>query len=149
MIVGVGGTNFYARTPDEAYATLVLDTLLAPSAANLRTALQTLSELGFLFQAGGEPFLDAQDEPTLQAIVKNGATPAARDASGTEIDLLLSISGFSYGDIAKDAVTFRGSGTDVRVGSLEKLLRSQEASGRPKDRIFLQLLAARSEDDEA
>ncbi len=46
VIVGVGGINFYARTPAEAYATLDLDALLEPSADNLRIALRVLAGLG-------------------------------------------------------------------------------------------------------
>lgn len=148
VVVGVSGINFYARTPDEAYATLDLDTLLEPSVANLRTALRVLETLGYQFEAGGEPFLDTDDEPTLRAIVENGATLSARDASRAEIDLLLSISGFSYSELSEDAVAFQVAGAEVRVGTLEKLLRSKEASGRPKDRAFLRIFSARSSDDE-
>jgi hypothetical protein len=35
----------------------------------------------------------------------------------------------------------------VRVGALEKLLRSKELSGRPKDVEFLRMFAARMADE--
>ena len=146
VVVGVSGINFYARTPEQAYATLDLDTLLEPTVSNLRTALRVLEGLGYQFEAGGEPFLDADDERTLRAIVANGATLSARDESHAEIDLLLSISGFSYSELSADAAVFRVAGAEVRVGTLEKLLQSKEASGRAKDRAFLRIFSARSGD---
>ena len=34
VVVGVGGINFYARTPADAFATLDIDALLAPTSEN-------------------------------------------------------------------------------------------------------------------
>jgi hypothetical protein len=45
VVVGVGGINFYARTPSDALATLDVDALLAPVIENLSTALSVLSAL--------------------------------------------------------------------------------------------------------
>ena len=42
VIVGVGGINFYAREPAQAFATLDLDALLEPTIANLKGALRAL-----------------------------------------------------------------------------------------------------------
>jgi len=58
VVVGVGGINFYARTPAEAFATLDLGAQLAPTVENLRVALSVLSGLGFEFESAGEPFVD-------------------------------------------------------------------------------------------
>ena len=148
VVVGVTGINFYARTPAEAYATLDLDTLLEPHIENLKKALRALTDLGYEIESAGEPFLDTSDESTLQTVIRNGATLSAVHGSDGQVDLLLSISGSSWAEFASDATTFAVAGTEVRVGSLERLLRSKEASGRPKDRAFLQLFAARSVDDE-
>ena len=56
VVVGVGGINFYARTPGEVVATIDLDTLLRPAVENLAAALQVLSGIGYSFEAAGEPF---------------------------------------------------------------------------------------------
>lgn len=150
VIVGVGGINFYARTPSHAFATLDLDALLSPAVDNLRRALRALSGLGYEFEAGGEPFLDVEDEAALGMVVRNGATLSALHRSAGQIDLLLSLAGFSYSELADDAVEFGVGSARVRVGSLEKLLRSKQASGRPKDLAFLRAFeAAASEDDGA
>ena len=149
VVVGVGGINFYARTPADAYATLDVDAFLAPIADNLRRALGVLASLGYSFEAGSEPFVDLDDVLVLRRIVENGASLSAIHPKSGELDLLTSISGFSYAELSEDAATFEVAGTEVRVGRLEKLLRSKEASSRPKDVEFLRAFAARAfEDDE-
>ena len=150
VVVGVGGINFYARTPSEAFATLDLDALLEPSVENLRTALRVLSELGYRFEAAAEPFLDLADDGALGSVVRNGATLSALHEAEGQVDLMLSISGFSYAELTSDATQFRIAESAVRVGRLEKLLRAKQASGRPKDIEFLRAFEARArENDES
>jgi hypothetical protein len=81
-------------------------------------------------------------------------TPERREAAaihedGAQLNLMLSVRGFSYTDLAADAPTFTVAGSQVRVGPLEKLLRSKELSDRPKDREFLRHFESRlAEDDD-
>jgi hypothetical protein len=56
---------------------------------------------------------------------------------------MLSGAGLGWDDLEIDAVVFRIADADVRVGRLEKLLRSKELSGREKDLEFLRLYSAR------
>lgn len=144
VVVGVGGINFYARTPADAYATLDVDALLSPAIENLQRALAVLSGLGYAFEAGGEPFLDVDDALILRRIIENGANLSAIHPASGELDLLTSISGFNYAELSDDAATFEVAGVTIRVGRLEKLLRSKEISDRPKDREFLRAFAARA-----
>lgn len=147
VIVGVGGINFYARTPAEAFATLDLDALLEPSAANLGVALRVLHGLGFDFEAAGEPFADWADADVLQRVVERGASLSALHPDVGEIDLMLSIAGISFDALALDAVGFDVAGTRVPVGRLGKLLSAKEAAGRPKDIEFLRAYRARADDE--
>lgn len=149
FVVGVGGINFYARTPAGAFATLDLDAFLAPGVENLQRALGVLSEIGYSFEAGREPFLEVDDAVVLGRILERGASLRAIHPEAGELDLLTSISGFDYEELSEDATTFAVAGVEVRVGRLEKLLRSKEASGRPKDLAFLQAFRARVLDDES
>lgn len=149
VLVGVGGINFYARTGGEAFATLDVDALLAPTVENLRRAFATLRNLGFEFEAGREPFVDHGDPLVLRRILERGATVSAYHAEGVQIDLMTSISGFDYASLAEDARTFEVAGVPVAVGRLEKLLESKAATGREKDRSFLRVFeASRSGDGE-
>jgi predicted nucleotidyltransferase len=142
VLVGVGGINFYARTPAQSFATLDLDALVRPAVENLELALSVLAELGYEFEAGGEPFLDHADPLVLQRVVGNGASLSALHREVGQIDLLTSISGFDYPELSADASDFEVAGVEIRVGRLSKLLRSKEASGRPKDLEFLRVYRA-------
>lgn len=149
VLVGVGGINFYARSPATAFATLDLDALLEPSVPNLRTALRALDARGYRFESGGEPFRDLDDETILARVVRRGASLSALHDAAGQLDLMLSISGYAYPELARDACSFRVGDLGVRVGRLEKLLRSKRESGRPKDLEFLRAFEARASDDEA
>jgi predicted nucleotidyltransferase len=144
VIVGVGGINFYARTPGEVFATVDLDTLLRPAVENLATALRVLSGIGYTFEAGGEPFLDLEDIGVLSRVVSRGAALTAIHPDEGQLDLMTSMAGFSYDELLNEATTFRVADVEVRVGQLEKLLRSKERSGRPKDLEFLRAFEARA-----
>ena len=143
IIVGVAGVNFFARNAAAVVETQDLDLLLRPDPANLRAALSALRARGFHFRAGDEPFLDHGDDEILRSVVTRGATLSAEDDSGTWVDLMLSGAGLSWDDLEIDAVVFRIADAEVKVGRLEKLLRSKELSGREKDLEFLRLYSAR------
>ena len=104
--------------------------------------------MGYEFEAGGEPLVDLDDDEVLSGVIRNGATLSARHEAEGQINLLLSISGFSFSQLAGDATVFRVAGVEVCVGGLEKLLRSKAASGRPKDLEFLRAFEARARDDQ-
>jgi len=146
VLVGVGGINFYARDASEVVRTVDLDVLIRRRVEALRAALEALGAAGFAFEAGGAPFLDAADESVLARIVESGANLAAV-GRGARIDLMLSMTGFGFEELATDAERFRLGDVEVSVGRLEKLLRSKELAGRAKDREFLRLFAARLRQD--
>lgn len=146
MIVGVAGINFYARTPGATIATVDVDLLLEPAASNLRRGLSTLAGLGFSFEAGGEPFLDLEDEEVLQNAVTQGACISAIHPEAGQLDLMLSMQGFRFDQLREDATRFEIGEAEVLVGSLPKLLHSKELAGRPKDQEFLRAFLAREQD---
>lgn len=115
----------------------------SPLLEALRSALGALRRAGFEFRPGGEPFLDFDDTEILANLIRSGANVTAENEAGACVDLMLSAAGFHYDELAADAVTFRLGDVEVRVGRLEKLLRSKELAGRPKDVAFLRLFAAR------
>jgi len=61
----------------------------------------------------------------------------ATTPQGAMVELLLQVSGYPFSELAKDAATYDAQGVPVRVGRLEKLLRSKKIAGRPKDLLFL------------
>lgn len=146
VLVGVTGINFYARDAAHAFATLDVGVLLDTTVSNLRDALKTLRSADFRFEAGGEPFLDDGDDQALSNIIRSGASISARHDEEGQIDLMLSMTGASYQELESDARTFDIDGRSVLVGRLERLLRSKELSGRPKDKEFLRAFAAQMEE---
>jgi len=60
--MGCAPASSSARDGAEAFATLDLDLLLPSEPARRRKALDALAAQGFSFQAGGEPFLDDEDD---------------------------------------------------------------------------------------
>ena len=71
-----------------------------------------------------------------QAFPKNSLYDEAR-RRGLMVELLLTVSGFPFAELAKDAATVTVRGEPVRVGRLTKLLQSKQLAGRAKDRQFL------------
>ena len=147
ILVGVGAINFYAKTPASIVATQALDILVPDDPPSLRDALAELAASGFELSVAGEPFLDVADDVVLAAVLRAGAASHAQSASGAELDVTARIAGYSFQELASDAVGFRVGDVEVRVGRLGKLLRSKELADRPKDRAFLQLYRAGLEDE--
>jgi len=81
-------------------------------------------------------------------VIVDGASLNAIHAEFGQIDLMTSLAGFAYEELAVDATAFSVAEVEVRVGCLEKLLRSKQASGRSKDLAFLRAFEARADDDE-
>jgi hypothetical protein len=143
VVVGVAGINFYARDASGVVVTADLDLLLPPRVEALRAALAALARAGFEFEAGGEPFPDLEDDTVLGRLIERGASLTALGPEGARVDLMLSVKGYRFDELAGDAERFRVGDLEIRVGRLEKLLRAKELSDRPKDREFLRLFAAR------
>ena len=133
VVVGMSGVNYYADNPAETFATLDYDVFLDPSMANVKQAVQALRRLGFTMgTSAGE--LKPEALPT---VIRGRRTLTATTPDGLTIELFLEISGYPFSELAKDAGTFTVGGVPIRVGRLEKLLRSKKLAGRPKDRLFL------------
>lgn len=115
----------------------------APPVEALSSTLGALRRAGFEFWAGSERFLGFDDTEILTNLIRSGANVTAENEAGSRVDLRISGSGLRYDDLAADAVTFRLGDVEVRVGRLEKLLRSKELAGRPKHVAFLCLFTAR------
>lgn len=137
VIVGMFGVNLHARDSSESFVTKDLDVLVRADVESLKSALASLAKIGFTFETGGEPFIDLDDDEALRAVIRSQAT--LRGVFGGELvtDLMLSMTGWTHDDVAKDAVRFRAFGKDVLVASLERLLESKRRAGRPKDLTFL------------
>ena len=131
--IGLSGINYYAQNVRETFATLDYDLFLEPSLTNVEKAVKALIHLGFnLGTAQGNLRLKE-----LKQLVRNQKTLVATTPDGIMVELLLQISGYSFSELLRDAKTFTVRGVPIRVGRLDKLLRSKGIADRPKDRQFL------------
>jgi predicted nucleotidyltransferase len=133
VVVGMAGINYYARSPAEAFATLDYDIFLEPTLRNVEQALKSLRHRGFTIGTTAGP-LHAE---ALKDAVRVRRTLVATTTDGLVVELLLQVSGYAFTDLMRDAATFTLGGVPVKVGRLEKLVRSKRLAGRPKDRDFL------------
>lgn len=133
VVVGMAGINYYARNPAETFATLDYDVFLEPTRLNVEKALRGLASLGFSVGTAEGVLKPGR----LDDVVGHRRTLSATTTDGLMVELLLEISGYTFAELAEDAVTISIRGVPVRVGTLQKLLRSKQVAGRAKDRQFL------------
>lgn len=139
VVVGMSGINYYAKKTSQTFGTMDFDLFLDPTLNNVRKALGILEGLGFTLGTregalGPVKKLTAQK---LKELARSRATFVATTPQGLMVELLLQVSGYPFSELAKDAATYDAQGIPVRVGRLEKLLRSKKIAGRPKDLLFL------------
>lgn len=139
VVVGMSGINYYAEKPSQMFGTMDFDLFLDPTLGNVKKALDGLEKLGFTIGTGEGELGPVGQLPKekLRQLVRNRATFAGTTSEGLMVELLLQVSGYPFFELAKDAATFDAQGIPVRVGRLEKLLRSKKIAGRPKDLLFL------------
>lgn len=135
----VGGIAL--RTHGSAYITQDLDVCYSRSRTNLEKIVAALPPLkprprGF---PDNLPFV--WDLTTLQ----NG-TNFTFSTTLCDIDFLGEVAGVgSYADVLENSVVFDMDGTEVRILSIEALIRAKETAGREKDAAGLQELYALKE----
>ena len=133
VVIGVSGINYCAKDPSKSFSTQDYDLFLDNTLENLKKAVGVLSRLGFhLATKKGSFKLDH-----LKEIVQRQETVIATNPQGVQIELLLRVSGYVFRELDKDAKIFLADEVPIRVGRLQKLLRSKKIAGREKDRLFL------------
>ena len=133
VVVGMSGINYYAKDPAHAFGTMDYDFFLEPSLKNVQRAIRSLKALGFdIGTSDGE-----WKESDLRRVVRDQKTFTATTPDGLIVEILLKVSGYPFSGMANDAATIPVHGVPVKVGRLNKLLRSKKIAGRPKDRRFL------------
>jgi hypothetical protein len=124
--------------------TVTIDVDICPSreSDNLERLAEALREMNAQLRTVGEdvPFkVDAGSlERTLNLTLTTmyGALDILAEPSGTS----------GYSELAANAKTYELDDLQLKVASLEDLMRMKEAAGRPKDRIELEILGALREE---
>ena len=136
VVIGVWGANYYARSAGATLTTLDLDAFLPLDAHNLVLAWKACESVGCTLWAGDEPL----GPPTLElasAVVAHRALTSAVDDAGAEIDLTLTMTGFSFAEVDAARVAFVVDDVSVPVARLAHIVKSKMLAGRTKDQLFL------------
>ena len=141
LLVGALAIGHYAPELSQAYSTFDCDVLLRPELAHLSRAVRTLARCGFKLRVGDEPLVKP-DVVVFKRLLEFGTTVCGERPDALSVELLLEAKGFSFAQWWQTRREFRVSGFRLACGSLDKLLASKRASGRPKDKAFLKLYAA-------
>jgi predicted nucleotidyltransferase len=123
-IIGAYAVAFYAKPR----YTKDIDILIEPSIQNANKILKVLDEFGF-----GEISISLEDLTSEGNILQLGYEPL-------RIDLLTKLEGFDFKDIWKNRATGDYGSEKVFFIGLDDLIQNKKKSGRPTDRIDIELL---------
>jgi len=98
-----------------------IDVLINATGSNARQALAALDEFGF-----GSLGLTLDDFIQPNQILQLGCPPS-------RVDILTSISGVDWGEVADNALNDYFMGEPVRYIGLDQFIENKKATGRPKD----------------
>jgi len=126
VVVGMSGINYYASQAKETFATQDFDIFIKPTIENARKAISIVRKLGYALE--GSP---------VEKIVREKSTILATDPYGIAIELMLAVSGYTFGEMESDATIFTAQNIPIKVAKLKKLLQSKKLAGRKKDKLFL------------
>ena len=125
LLVGAHAVSFYS----EPRTTGDLDLFIEPTQENARRTYEALREFGAPLDD-----LTAADLETPGTVFQMGVAP-------TRIDLVNELTGVTFADAWMDHGLVQLGDATVPVIGLMALLRNKRATGRPKDREDLELLA--------
>ncbi len=138
VTIGVSGINYYARAATELFATQDTDLFFPPDPANLLLAWETCDELGFELTSGRDPLDRPRDLFLARKVVDLRALSRASDGGDLVVDFTLVMAGFTFEDVWHERRLVSVTGTEVSVAPIAAIVRSKEAAGPPKDRLFLE-----------
>jgi predicted nucleotidyltransferase len=123
-IIGAFAVAFYAKPR----YTKDIDILVEPSNDNAQKILKVINEFGF-----GELAVSVEDLTQEGNILQLGYEPL-------RIDLLNKLEGFQFQDIWKNRVAGIYGSEKVYIIGLDDLIKNKKMSGRPSDKIDIELL---------
>lgn len=137
VLIGVAGANFYAPSGGASFVTADHDLFLPLDADNLVDAWAACDELGLQMWLGDEPLDHPRDRWLAERMVERRALTRVTGAGDLQVDLTLVMKGYDFETVWNDRREFVIESVTVPTARLLHIVRSKEAAGRDKDRLFL------------
>jgi hypothetical protein len=137
VLIGVSGANLYAPSGGSRFVTQDFDLFLPPEPANLLHAWAACDETGLDLWVTDEPLDRPRDRWLAERLVEQRAATRATGPSDLQVDLMLVMQGYEFEAVWDDRRTFILEGAEVPTARLLHIVKSKEAAGRDKDRLFL------------
>jgi hypothetical protein len=134
VVIGMSGINYYAQKPELTFSTQDYDIFIKPTIQNVKKAISVFQRLKYSLISNKKQLLTQE----LKDLVRDKKTILATDPYGITIELIMVISGYTFGQMEKGAEVFNVSNIPVKVGKFDKLLMSKKMAGRKKDKLFLE-----------
>jgi len=140
LIIGAAAIDLFMPEMGYVYNTADCDILVRPELQHLQRALAELAREGYHFTVNGQPLLEA----TIMAsrLLEYRGTIRAQRKDSMPIDVMVEAIGFSFEEWWSRRRTFKAGGAALPCAALEHVFESKRLSGRPKDEVLLELVAA-------
>lgn len=137
VLIDVSGANLYAPSGQAIFTTEDFDFYLPLEPDNLVRAWAACESVGFELWFGEEPLDRPRDRWLADRIIANRALTRATAMPDVYVDLTLVMKGYDFETVWRERRDFTIDGIPMSVARLLDIVRSKEAAGRDKDRLFL------------
>ena len=137
VLIGVAGANFYALRMGDRFVTADFHLFLPLDPDNLITAWACCDTVGLELWLGDKPLDRPRDRWLAERIVERRIMTLITGPDDLRVDLTLVMKGFTFETVWAERRVFKIEGIDVPTARLLHIVKSKEAAGRDKDRLFL------------
>ena len=137
LLIGVSAANLYGPAGQAVFVTDDFDLFLPPDPDNLVRAWSACESVPLDLWLGDEPLDSPRDRWLAERVIERRALTRATGTNELLIDLTLVMKGFEFESVWKERRDFLIEGVHVPTARLLHIVESKQATGRPKDQLFL------------
>jgi hypothetical protein len=137
VVIGVSGANLYGPAGQAIFTTQDIDLFLPADADNLARAWEACDSAALELRLHGEPLDRPRDRWLAERVVSRRALTSASGPNELYVDLTLLMEGFEFEAVWNERREFLIEGVRVPTARLLHIIESKQATGRPKDQLFL------------
>jgi hypothetical protein len=137
LLIGVSGANLYGPSGQAVFTTDDFDLFLPTDPDNLVRAWRACAQVPLDLWLGNEPLDSPRDEWLAGRVIERLALTRATGPNELVVDLTLVMKGFEFETVWRERREFLIEGVRVPTARLLHIVESKQATGRPKDQLFL------------